>query len=204
MGSTEKAARVGVQTPTPEGPARLASLTSREREALELVQLGLSNAEVARHLFISDGTVRKHLENAFQKLDVHSRTQAVAVMSAARVLPRMPYDPDGPKELPRYLTSFVGRRRELQQIDELLKKTRLLTMTGSGGVGKTRLALQVAGDLSGVVDADTAFVELGGLADSSLVPQAVASALGPSGAGGVWRGGHLDPLPAPEAFPAGL
>jgi len=158
--------------------ARLASLTPREREILELVQLGLTNAEIARHLFISDGTVRKHVENAFRKLGVHSRTQAAGVLSATRVLAPMPVSPERPRYLPRYLTSFVGRRREIEQLKEALMQARLLTLTGSGGVGKTRLALHLAEDLSAAYDAGVWCVELGGLADSSIVPQAVGTRLG--------------------------
>ena len=55
-------------------------MSPRERETLELVAQGLTNAQVARTLWISPGTVRKHLENAYEKLDVHTRTGAVAVL----------------------------------------------------------------------------------------------------------------------------
>jgi DNA-binding CsgD family transcriptional regulator len=55
-------------------------LTPREREVLELVAGGRTNAEVARILWISPGTVRKHLENAYEKLGVHTRTGAVAAL----------------------------------------------------------------------------------------------------------------------------
>ena len=54
---------------------------------------------------------------------------------------------DFPNNLPVSTTSFVGREREIAAIKELLTTTRLLTLTGSGGVGKTRLALQVGADL---------------------------------------------------------
>jgi DNA-binding CsgD family transcriptional regulator len=55
-------------------------LSAREHEILELVARGLTNAQVARMLWISPGTVRKHLENAYEKLDVHTRTGAVAAL----------------------------------------------------------------------------------------------------------------------------
>ena len=55
-------------------------MSPREREILELVAQGLTNAQVARMLWISPGTVRKHLENAYEKLDVHTRTGAVAAL----------------------------------------------------------------------------------------------------------------------------
>ena len=52
--------------------------------------------------------------------------------------------------LPAELTSFVGRRRELREVKRLLVTSRLLTLTGSGGVGKTRLALRAAAEMSRV------------------------------------------------------
>ena len=55
-----------------------ANLTAREQEVVMLVSTGMTNAEIARQLWISPGTVRRHLENVFAKLDVHTRTAAVA------------------------------------------------------------------------------------------------------------------------------
>jgi hypothetical protein len=54
----------------------------------------------------------------------------------------------GRSNLPAELTSFVGRRQELREVKRLLTVTRLLTLTGSGGAGKTRLALHAAADMS--------------------------------------------------------
>jgi DNA-binding CsgD family transcriptional regulator len=59
-------------------------LTPREREILELVAEGRTNADVAKLLWLSPGTVRKHLENAYEKLGVHTRTAAVAVAFGRR------------------------------------------------------------------------------------------------------------------------
>ena len=60
-------------------------LTSREREVVVLVAEGMTNAEIARQLWISPGTVRRHLENVFAKLDVHTRTGAVARLRTSDV-----------------------------------------------------------------------------------------------------------------------
>ncbi|MDP9332726.1 MAG: tetratricopeptide repeat protein [Actinomycetota bacterium] len=80
--------------------------------------------------------------------------------------------------LPVQLTSFVGRNRERQELRALVEKARVVTVTGPGGVGKTRLSLETAGDLlEGTVEG-VWIVELAPLAGSSLVASSVASALG--------------------------
>jgi predicted ATPase/class 3 adenylate cyclase len=80
--------------------------------------------------------------------------------------------------LPAPLTSFIGRECEMAGAKRLLSATRLLTLTGSGGCGKTRLALQVAAELVEEYADGVWLVELAALADPGLVPQTVASALG--------------------------
>ncbi len=80
--------------------------------------------------------------------------------------------------LPLARTSFVGRRREKLEVKRLLAMTRLLTLTGAGGCGKTRLALEVARDLVGAYPEGAWLVYLAPLSKAELVPQAVAQALG--------------------------
>jgi len=80
--------------------------------------------------------------------------------------------------LPLQLTSFIGRQKEMAEVSELLQSTRLLTLLGAGGCGKTRLALQVAADLSDAYPSGVWLVELAALTDPQLVPQALLSALG--------------------------
>ncbi|HEX2068635.1 MAG TPA: adenylate/guanylate cyclase domain-containing protein, partial [Actinomycetota bacterium] len=80
--------------------------------------------------------------------------------------------------LPRQLTSFVGRQRELERCRELLGETRLLTLTGPGGTGKTRLALQIADTTRGEFSAGAWFVALGSIRDPELVPSTIAETLG--------------------------
>jgi predicted ATPase/DNA-binding SARP family transcriptional activator len=80
--------------------------------------------------------------------------------------------------LPIQLTSFVGRARELAELKPLLSSTRLLTLTGPGGTGKTRLALEVAMTLLGEYPHGVWHVELAPLADPTLVVHTVASTLG--------------------------
>ena len=80
--------------------------------------------------------------------------------------------------LPLQLSSFIGRDRELTEVRRLLKDARLVTLTGAGGVGKTRLALQVGDQLTDAYADGVWLVELAPVADPALVPQTVASALG--------------------------
>src|SRR5688500_18857059 len=83
-----------------------------------------------------------------------------------------------PNNLPSQFSSFVGREKELAEVMRLLEETRLLTLTGSGGCGKTRLGLAAAGELAEGFENGAWLVELAPLSDPSLVPQAVATALG--------------------------
>src|SRR5262245_7031116 len=77
--------------------------------------------------------------------------------------------------LPAQLTSFVGRQREIEEIRPLLESTRLLTLTGAGGCGKTRLALQVAAELIDHFRDGVWLVDLAPLSDPDLVTPSVAS-----------------------------
>jgi predicted ATPase/DNA-binding CsgD family transcriptional regulator len=80
--------------------------------------------------------------------------------------------------LPAELTSFVGRRGELREVKRLLTTTRLLTLTGSGGAGKTRLALRAATEMARGFPDGAWLVSLAPVQDPMLVPQAVFGALG--------------------------
>ena len=80
--------------------------------------------------------------------------------------------------LPQVLTSFVGREREIAEIKRLLPTTRLLTLTGTGGIGKTRLALQAAAEVLDAYRDGVWFVDLAPLTDPALVPSALAQVLG--------------------------
>src|SRR4051794_673282 len=82
-----------------------------------------------------------------------------------------------PPALPSDASSFVGRDRELAEVRALVRGTRLLTLAGTGGAGKTRLALELARGVETSYVDGAALVELAAVADARLVPDAVAAAL---------------------------
>ena len=83
-----------------------------------------------------------------------------------------------PNNLPQQVTTFVGRKREQAEVKTALRKARLLTLSGIGGLGKTRLSLQIAADVVAEYLDGVWFVEFAPIADERLVPQAVATVLG--------------------------
>ncbi len=83
-----------------------------------------------------------------------------------------------PNNLPPQLTTFVGRERELEQAKQLVQRSRLVTLTGSGGTGKTRLALEVAAALLESFDDGVWLVELATVVDAARVGGTIAAALG--------------------------
>jgi len=83
-----------------------------------------------------------------------------------------------PSNLPAHLTTFVGREHEIAAVRRVQAGTRLLTLTGPGGCGKTRLALELARELLWAYSHGICLVELAALAEPALVPDTVAAALG--------------------------
>ena len=83
-----------------------------------------------------------------------------------------------PNNLPAELSSFVGREQQLAELRRLLRKSRLITLTGPGGAGKTRLALRLATEVLERHPDGTWLVDLAALGDSRLLEQTIASACG--------------------------
>ena len=82
-----------------------------------------------------------------------------------------------PNNLPAQVTTFVGRAREMAEAKRLLGTTRLLTLTGPGGTGKTRLSLQVAAEVLDQFPHGVWLVELATVSDATLVPETIANAV---------------------------
>jgi len=86
-------------------------------------------------------------------------------------------DPLSPRRLPRPISRFIGRRTELARLERLLTTQRLVTLTGCGGCGKTRLAIEVADQLGGDFPGGISFADLTGIRSGDLVLASVAAGL---------------------------
>lgn len=149
------------------------ALTRREREIASLIAEGLPDKAIAQRIFRSPRTVEYHVLQIRNKLGFDNRTQiATWFTREAAAAPPMP------SALPAPLTSFVGRRRELVEAQALLGATRLLTLTGPGGSGKTRLALRIAAEQLDRYPAGVWFADLSAVRDPERVGLEVAGILG--------------------------
>ncbi len=104
--------------------------------------------------------------------------RGLRVVDNAGAEPSLHSTAQAPVNLPPYLSSFVGREQEIAEVKRLISGTRLLTLTGPGGCGKTRLAVAVASEVAEGFEDGAWWASLAPLSDPHLVPQAVASALG--------------------------
>jgi predicted ATPase/DNA-binding CsgD family transcriptional regulator len=154
-------------------------LTRRAKEVAGLVALGLTNREIARRLVLSERTVEWHIEQVFNKLGFSSRSQIAAWVGRSDPRAPMPVPVFGQRgNLPAQFTSFVGRALELRALLDLVTSNRLVTVTGAGGIGKTRLALRLAEELQADCPDGVWLCELAPVVEPNLVGDAVAQALG--------------------------
>lgn len=135
-------------------------------------------ADLVRDAPVPDVTLRDLGQHALRDLAVPERVFQLCHPQLPDTFPPLRSLSRLPTNLPAQLTSFVGREQEMAEVSRLLVPTRLLTLTGSGGCGKTRLAMQVAADLLDRYPDGVWLVELAGVGDPALVPQTVAAALG--------------------------
>jgi predicted ATPase/class 3 adenylate cyclase len=143
-------------------------------------QILLSNAsaELLHGELLGGTTLRDMKEHRLKGLPDPERLWQAIVPGLRQDFPPLQSLKEIPNNLPTQLTTFIGREKEVEQIKKRLEKNRLVTLTGSGGVGKTRLSLQVAAKLLEQFRDGVWFVELAPLSDPALVPNTVASVLG--------------------------
>ena len=120
-------------------------LTWREQEILALLAKRMTNREIAIHLHLAESTVKDYVSNILGKWYVKNRRLAVLRGKELGLLDNLQTEVAKTKtNLPAFTSPFVGRLPEIEAIRQHLKKARLLTISGPGGIGKTRLAIKSA------------------------------------------------------------
>jgi DNA-binding CsgD family transcriptional regulator len=154
------------------------TLSARQAEIAQLVATGKSNREIADVLSLSDRTVETHIAALFAKLGVRSRTE-LAALSVRRAGDGGTHAaPIARTNLPLELNALLGRAVEVAHIVSALERDRLVTVTGPGGIGKTRTALAVGAELLPRTDDGVWLVDLAPIGPEMLVIGAVAQCLG--------------------------
>ena len=165
------------------------NLSQRAIEILHLLAEGLSDREIAERLVLTVNTVKWYNRQIYSILGVGNRTQAVARARDLNLLDKnkqdKPVQPSPyyvtilPKHnIPAETTRFIGREREVGDVKRLLQASRLLTLTGAPGTGKTRLSLQVGRELIDDYPDGVYVVPLAPIHDPVLVANTIATKLG--------------------------
>ena len=168
-GVSEQTHRVAIR-----GLAKDTRVTAREAEVLSLISRHLTNAQISEELFISVRTVESHVSALLRKLQLPDR-RSLERHAEFAATESTGYDRG---TLPRPATRFIGRAAERAQLTTALAEHRLVTATGPGGVGKTRLAVRVASDLIPLRRHGGWFVDLVHVSDPAMVMATIAQIVG--------------------------
>jgi predicted ATPase/DNA-binding CsgD family transcriptional regulator len=147
-------------------------MSAREAEVLDALGKHLTNAQIASGLHISVRTVESHVSALLRKFGASDRRELAGLAAVARERVAV-------RGLPARWTSFVGRERERATVLVALGESRLVTLVGPGGVGKTRLAVEVARGAASSFPSGCAFADLVPVREGFVV-QSVAWVLGVS------------------------
>lgn len=142
------------------------------------ILLANSTSELVRDNLPREISLRDMGEHQLKGLIQRERLWQVVAPDLPQDFPPLPTFQAAPSNLPVRLNRLIGRTRELEQIKVRLGETRLLTLLGPGGTGKTSLALQAASELRGEFQDAVYFVDLAASRDTDAVLAAIARALG--------------------------
>jgi non-specific serine/threonine protein kinase len=177
------------------GEVLVEPLTRREREIVVLLAQGYTGTEIAQHLTLALSSVKWYVQQVYGKLGVNNKQRAILRAGELGLLetrsPNAHVHLRSKHNLPAQLTSFIGRKKDVERIQHRLAGHRLITLIGVGGIGKTRLSQQVANQLIDKYADGVWLVEFAPLNDPTLVPQSVATVLGIQ-----QRGDHSAPVEA--------
>ena len=151
---------------------RIMSLAYGEQVLISDVSARLLQEELPAGLALRDMK-----EHRLKGLPDPERLWQIAAPDLRQEFPPLLSLNETPNNLPLQLTSFIGRKKEVEQVKKQLEKNRLVTLTGSGGVGKTRLSIQVASQLLEEYPNGVWLVELAPISDPALVVRTACAAL---------------------------
>jgi predicted ATPase/DNA-binding CsgD family transcriptional regulator len=157
--------------------AALYPLSERQAEIANLVVAGKSTREIAEMLHLSPRTVEHHIEAIFNKFGVRSRVELAVALLGQDLNLRADATAPAKTNLPAQRTRLIGREAEIADIVRLLQSSRLITVTGAGGVGKTRIALAVGDAQLPHARAGVWLADLAPLTQGSPVAGTIARAL---------------------------
>jgi class 3 adenylate cyclase len=141
------------------------------------VLLSNTSADLLHNELPKEVTLRDMKEHRLKGLSDPERLWQIVAPDLQQDFPPSSSLSEIPNNLPLQLTTFIGRTKEIDQIKKRLEKNRLVTLTGSGGVGKTRLSIQVASELLSEFTNGVWLVELAPITDPALVTRTVCAAL---------------------------
>ena len=142
------------------------------------ILLSETTAALVQDRLTAEVTLRDLGSHRFKDLGRPERVFQAVIEGLPGHFPRLRSLDRTPNNLPTQLSSFIGREGEIQEGERLLEGTRLLTLTGPGGTGKTRLSIQIAAAAAEDFPDGVFFVALAPLVDPALVPSTIASELG--------------------------
>ncbi|HKW08426.1 MAG TPA: tetratricopeptide repeat protein [Candidatus Dormibacteraeota bacterium] len=153
--------------------ARVAASAHGGQVVISEATRGLVEASLPAGLTIRDLGMHR-----LKDLSRPERLFQLVIEGAADAFPPLRTLESTPNNLPTQPTSFVGREQDVEEARKLLQHTRLLTLTGPGGIGKTRLSLQVAAEVVATFPGGVFFVPLSAVRDPELIASAIAQAVG--------------------------
>lgn len=156
------------------------SLSEREIEILACLVEGVSNREIANRLHLAYQTVKGYNSDIYSKLGVTNRDSAIERATALGLLESASDTPQptGKHNLPESVTEFVGRRQEINELVSLIESQRLVTILAPGGMGKTRLSMEVARTQIGGFSDGVYFVPLAPLSSPNDIVTTIAENIG--------------------------
>lgn len=156
------------------------TLTEREQEILVCMAEGLSNQAIGQRLHLAGNTVRWYNSQIYSKLGVSNRDEAIQQAQSLGLLPVKSDTPPSEAKHNLYYatTDFVGRNNEIIELQDLVAAKRLITILAPGGMGKTRLSLEVARTQIGRFADGVYFVRLESLRSTNDIVTTIAENIG--------------------------